>query len=76
MERNVDRFGDRWFLLPNPVYGSWEFAIVNPRDKDGSQLGDKHRKLRRFPQRDRDARPCEKPVPEPPPGEATSSPAS
>jgi len=22
-------FGSRWFLLPNPVYGSWERAIVD-----------------------------------------------
>lgn len=76
MERNLDSFGDRWFLLPNPVYGSWEFAIVDPRDKDGSQLGDKHRKLRRFPTRERDTRPCEKPVPAPTPPGQTSSPAS
>jgi acid phosphatase len=24
----ADRFGDRWFLLPNPIYGSWERAIT------------------------------------------------
>ena len=76
MEKNLDRFGDRWFLLPNPVYGSWEFAIVNPNDKDGSQLGDKHRKLRRFPTRDHDTRPCENPEAAPPAGGETSSPAS
>lgn len=76
MERNLDRFGDRWFLLPNPVYGSWEFAIVNPRDKDGSQLGDKHRKLRRFPPRDRDQQPCDVPGRTPPAHGDTSSPSS
>jgi 5'-nucleotidase (lipoprotein e(P4) family) len=75
MERNLDRFGDRWFLLPNPVYGSWEFAIVDTRDKDGSQLGDKHRKLQRFPQGKRELRPCETPDRKLPPG-TTSSPAS
>jgi 5'-nucleotidase (lipoprotein e(P4) family) len=75
MERNLDRFGDRWFLLPNPVYGSWEFAIVDLRDKDGSQLGDKHRKLQRFPQGKRERRPCEAPGLKTPSG-ATSSPAS
>ena len=24
----VERFGVRWFLLPNPIYGSWERAIT------------------------------------------------
>jgi 5'-nucleotidase (lipoprotein e(P4) family) len=74
MEQNLALFGDRWFLLPNPVYGSWEFAIVNPHDKDGSQLGDKHRAVQRFPKRDRELRPCE--TPGKPPAGATSSPAS
>ncbi len=76
MEKNLARFGDRWFLLPNPVYGSWEFAIVNPADKDGSQLGDKHRKLRRFPRSERDQRPCGAPGRTPPAPDSSSSPAS
>jgi acid phosphatase len=24
----AERFGSRWFLLPNPIYGSWERAIT------------------------------------------------
>ncbi len=34
----LDWFGDRWFVLPNPTYGSWEPALFNndwslPQDK-------------------------------------------
>lgn len=25
----VDYWGDKWFMLPNPVYGDWEKAILN-----------------------------------------------
>jgi predicted secreted acid phosphatase len=24
-----DWFGERWFMLPNPTYGSWEPAVFN-----------------------------------------------
>jgi acid phosphatase len=24
-----DWFGERWFMLPNPTYGSWEPALFN-----------------------------------------------
>lgn len=27
-EANIHMFGTKWFVLPNPVYGSWERAIV------------------------------------------------
>jgi 5'-nucleotidase (lipoprotein e(P4) family) len=27
-ERHAGMFGTKWFMLPNPVYGSWERAIV------------------------------------------------
>lgn len=31
----VDRYGDRWgrmwFILPNPIYGSWERALTEPK---------------------------------------------
>jgi acid phosphatase len=27
-ERHAERWGKQWFLLPNPMYGSWERALV------------------------------------------------
>lgn len=33
IERHRDRFGTQWFMLPNPVYGSWEEALY---DSDNS----------------------------------------
>ena len=33
MYRNADLWGSRWFILPNPVYGSWRRALgSNPVD--------------------------------------------
>ncbi len=29
VEKHRDRFGTQWFVLPNPVYGSWEEALYN-----------------------------------------------
>lgn len=29
VEKHRDRFGTQWFVLPNPVYGSWEEALFN-----------------------------------------------
>lgn len=72
MQKHIELFGERWFLLPNPVYGSWEFAVVDPHDKDEDQLHDKHRKLRRFPKGDREPAPCGTPGgPAPVPGPST-----
>jgi acid phosphatase len=51
MKKNLARFGEQWFLLPNPIYGSWESTIVKSKDSDAEQLADKHRHLRRFPSR-------------------------
>ncbi len=25
----LDYWGERWFMLPNPVYGVWEDALLN-----------------------------------------------
>lgn len=36
-----EKFGDQWFLLPNPVYGSWESVLYNRNDPDKKQLEDK-----------------------------------
>ena len=33
-----DRVGTRWFLLPNPVYGSWERYISRACTEDGARL--------------------------------------
>jgi acid phosphatase len=27
-DRYADNFGSKWFMLPNPVYGSWERAVI------------------------------------------------
>jgi len=29
VEKHRQRFGTQWFVLPNPVYGSWEEALYN-----------------------------------------------
>ena len=33
VERYRDRWGERWIVLPNPTYGSWEGALY-PEDED------------------------------------------
>ncbi len=43
-----DRFGDRWFLLPNPVYGSWETVLYNRSDNDKKQLEDKMKYIKSY----------------------------
>lgn len=30
VRQNADKFGRKWFVLPNPVYGSWERSAVGP----------------------------------------------
>lgn len=50
-------FGARWFVLPNPVYGSWERALVasactgreRPADCARKQLAEKYSRLRTGP---------------------------
>ncbi len=32
VEQYGDRWGDRWIMLPNPVYGSWEGALYEEAD--------------------------------------------
>lgn len=29
VEQNQDKWGRQWFILPNPVYGSWEYALYD-----------------------------------------------
>ncbi len=33
-----ERWGTSWFLLPNPMYGSWERALVSPSLSDADRL--------------------------------------
>ena len=42
------KFGDQWFLLPNPVYGSWETVLYNKSDGDLKQLEDKTKLIKSF----------------------------
>ena len=32
-----DLWGRRWFVLPNPIYGSWERAVRSFQDLDQEQ---------------------------------------
>ena len=32
VESYADRWGDRWIMIPNPVYGSWEGALYEEAD--------------------------------------------
>lgn len=48
MREHLSRFGDRWFLLPNPVYGSWESVLYGQGVSDEKQLSDKIGKVRGF----------------------------
>ncbi len=33
-DRYTDRWGHRWFMLPNPNYGGWERALFNWQDRE------------------------------------------
>jgi acid phosphatase len=33
LERHARWFGERWFILPNPAYGSWERVFANSEAK-------------------------------------------
>jgi 5'-nucleotidase (lipoprotein e(P4) family) len=43
MEPYADWIGERWWMLPNPTYGSWEPAVFN---NDWSQSREKRRKAK------------------------------
>jgi len=43
-----EKFGNYWFLLPNPVYGSWETVLYNRKDKDVNQIKEKMKYIRSF----------------------------
>lgn len=44
LEEYGDWFGERWFMLPNPTYGSWEPAVFN---NDWSQPREARRQAKR-----------------------------
>ncbi|MGH7566057.1 MAG: 5'-nucleotidase, lipoprotein e(P4) family [Gemmatimonadota bacterium] len=43
VERYRDRWGDRWIMLPNPTYGSWEGALYG---EDGNLTAEERARLR------------------------------
>ena len=45
---HADRWGKSWILLPNPMYGSWERAIVPGLTKDEEILLRKRRQVKGF----------------------------
>lgn len=46
LNRYDDQWGRRWFVLPNPVYGSWERAVTAGASGDCAQLQKKIDTLR------------------------------
>ena len=36
-------WGEKWFMLPNPVYGDWESAIFNTGNQNGAPMGSSDR---------------------------------
>lgn len=50
--RTADRWGDRWFILPNPGYGNWIDDIMKNVLDDQAQLDRKYEALRPAPEID------------------------
>lgn len=47
LERTKSWWGERWFMLPNPIYGSWERALMGtPADDDCAKYLRKREALR------------------------------
>lgn len=46
--KHIDRLNSQWFLLPNPLYGSWETVLYNLADPDDKQLTDKISKVKSY----------------------------
>lgn len=51
VENNKDKWGRFWYLLPNPVYGSWENALYNFDDALSPAQIDSAKKARLNPKR-------------------------
>lgn len=47
VRRHADRWGERWIVLPNPMYGSWEGAVTGPGE-DLTPEQELQRKLERL----------------------------
>ncbi|MDK2742878.1 MAG: hypothetical protein NDI90_08175 [Nitrospira sp. BO4] len=45
-EQYADKWGKVWFLIPNPIYGSWDFALYPKGLKDSEILDIKRSRLR------------------------------
>lgn len=41
-------WGEKWFMLPNPVYGDWESAILNASDSENGAPADRTNAKYRF----------------------------
>lgn len=37
VDRHRERWGERWIVLPNPMYGSWERSLVEGTPRDGAE---------------------------------------
>ncbi len=48
--KHADMWGQKWIVLPNPTYGSWEAATVNLdyTQSDSAKLKQKYQKLRGY----------------------------
>lgn len=46
LQRSEDQWGQRWFMLPNPMYGSWERAVTGTASGDCGVLQKKIESLR------------------------------
>lgn len=44
-DKYADRFNNEWFLLPNPLYGSWESVLYDRNGSDEQQLKEKIQKV-------------------------------
>ncbi len=51
VEENRDKWGELWYVLPNPVYGSWENALYNFDDSLSSTQIDSAKKSRLNPKK-------------------------
>ncbi len=48
-ERHADLWGTRWFLIPNPMNGSWEMSLYSGFPPDAEVLRSKQARIRAFP---------------------------
>ena len=46
--KHIGKLNRQWFLLPNPLYGSWETVLYNLTDPDEKQLLDKIGKVKSY----------------------------